>query len=529
MAPFLYAALPALLIANANPGHFTLIDLGIVLTASLIVCALFYALAATGLRTVAAGQLVPLATLMLVGWFFLYRGVQQMVSIGLGALGAHYIVIPFGIAVSAGVLWWLAHRRPLSLGLTRALTRVGFGLVVWSVLGIAVDEVQAARATERSELRRSLLQPLVNTKPAFGAAENQAPDVYLILLDERANSQVMRERFGFQGEAFEDSLRQLGFTIPALVQSNYVHTTLSLISLLSFTHLARLSDELGAEEMDPSLPDELLQENRAARFFRSRGYRFVYFPSQWWPSTRHMRHADEEVEVWSTTTLSRGLTRSDLRRNMRKLTPLWYTPLGDGSEYADYVRRTFERLKNLPATDRPRFVFAHIVSPHPPVALDPHCRAVNGPDLVRANHPLTMAAYLDQVRCLDSLVLDLAGALLTHSRRTPIILLQGDHGTSSLNYSGAPTVAEVTRAQAQERFGAFGAYLLPQSNGRLLADTVTLVNVFPSILNFYFGTDVPMKANELFMSLERNPYAFRRTDFGGGAMPSGSPSRSGRN
>jgi hypothetical protein len=512
LLPYPFAVLPALFLAAANPGKFALADLAIVLTASLTLCGLLYGLAALALRSASTRQLVPIVTLALVGWIFLYRAFQRLASESLGALGSHRVFVTVGIVITVGVMWWLTRRPLVGERLTRAFTDVGVALVVWSLLGIAVDEVQAGRAVDRSALRHRLLQPVVAVNAAAGAAGNEARDLYLILLDERANSAVMGERFGFDDRAFEDSLRQLGFTFPRLVHSNYVHTTLSLTSLLSFTHLTELPDELGAKETDPSLPNELLQENRAVRFLRSRGYRFVFFPSQWWPSTRHMRNADEEVDVWRTPSLSRALTRSDLRRNMRQLTPLEYTSLGSNIEYADYVRQTFDRLKNLPPIGTPRFVFAHIVSPHPPVALDAHCRTVNGPDLVRARHPRTMLAYMDQVRCLDSLTLDLVSALLARPRPAPIILLQGDHGTSSLNYSGVPSVDDVSLAQAQERFGAFGAYFLPGSDGRLLADTVTLVNVFPNIFNHYFGTDLPLDSNDLFMSLVRSPYGFRRIE-----------------
>ena len=70
----------------------------------------------------------------------------------------------------------------------------------------------------------------------------------------------------------------------------------------------------------------------------------------------------------------------------------------------------------------------------------------------------------------------------------------------------------VAPAQARERFGAFGAYYLPDGGGRLFSDSVTLVNVFQKVLSHYFGADIPPAPDDLYMSLERTPYDFAKLD-----------------
>jgi hypothetical protein len=102
--------------------------------------------------------------------------------------------------------------------------------------------------------------------------------------------------------------------------------------------------------------------------------------------------------------------------------------------------------------------------------------------------------------------------LIQRSSPAPIILLVGDHGSNSLRYSSAKSAETVSPAQARERFGAFGAFHLPDGGGRLFADSVTLVNVIPKVLNYYFDAAIPLAPDSLYMSLEETPYLFAPVD-----------------
>jgi hypothetical protein len=119
--------------------------------------------------------------------------------------------------------------------------------------------------------------------------------------------------------------------------------------------------------------------------------------------------------------------------------------------------------------------------------------------------------YIRQVECLNDLLLGLVTSLVQRSSPAPIILLVGDHGTNSLRYSSAKSAETVSPAQARERFGAFGAFYLPEG-GRILADSVTLVNVIPTVLNHYLGAQIPLVPDSLYMSLEQTPYLFAPVD-----------------
>lgn len=508
--PFLFAALPILNVLTENPGGATLAD--VVWLAGLIVagCLAGYAVVALANRGRWADPVVPLVVLAGVLWFYGYEAIRWVYRWARGT-PAPVVVTALVVAGAAALtivgLRALA-RRPRALDRTTAfLGLTGLLLVTWSGVRIGSDQLRARSDVRGSRLGGVLAQPVGG--PGSLAAAGPRRDIYLIILDEYANSKVLRERFGFDNSGFEDSLRQLGFTVPSLVRSNYVHTLLSLPSLLNFSHLTQIADEVGQRETDPTLANYLMENNRTAAFLKARGYRFLFFPSQWWISTQHNRNADWEFEPWSGFSLQRDLTRSDMRRVFAGRTLLRL--LGRDFSYdADHVTRTLAALAKVPEIPEPTFALAHLLNPHYPYVFASDCRVLparpmGGWDQRRRE------AYLDQLRCLNHLLLGVV-TTLQRSSPSPVILLVGDHGTSTLEYSDAESAEAVTPAQARERLGAFGAFFLPAGGDRLFPESVTLVNVIPRVLNFYFGAGIKLAPDSLYMSLEKTPYLFAPVD-----------------
>jgi hypothetical protein len=501
--PFLFAIIPILNVVSRNPGYATVSDITAVLAFVLVGCGLLYVLLAVLVRW--PRPIISWIVFLIVVWF--YAGVPLALTareIGGRALWPALMLIPAGATVALG--WWLTLRPRLLERTSTFFTLTGLFLVGWLSARVVADQVRAGSAIRHSTLVSTLARPVPVTRKGNPPAPEAGRDIYLIVLDEYANSSVLRDRFNFDNRLFEDSLRQLGFTIPKVVRSNYAHTILSLPSLLNFSHLTALTQELGSKAKDPTLPDYLLEHNRTAAFLKGEGYRFLLFPSQWWPATQHNTQADSEFEAWHGFSLGREFSRSHFRRSLNRLTVLSQVFRSTPHD-AEHVQRTLAAIKKVTTLPEPTFVFAHIMSPHYPYVLEATCRSVPEHATIRKR-----TAYVNQLQCLNRLVLDVVSTLLRESRIPPIILLQGDHGTSTLNFSWASSAAAVSAAQARERFGAFGAYYLPDDGGRLFRDTVTVVNVFQKVLSHYYGAEVAPAPDDLYMSLERAPYDFARVE-----------------
>ena len=348
--PFLFVVIPVLNVMVRNPGAATLRDVLALAFAMLVGCALVYAAAILAFRNRVEREAVPLLVSLVVALFYAYPMFRVIYNQARGDPGrlvmTGTVLLALMGAALAG-LWWLAGRPGL---LIRANTFFGvMGLLLVAFLGARVfaDQLRARSQLGNSVLARRLSQPIpLKSHPK----SEPLPDIYIVILDEYANSSVLQERFGFDNRAFEDSLRRLGFSIPTLVRSNYAQTRLSLPSLLNFSYLTDLERELDPRQTDPTLPNHLVENNRTVSFLKNRGYRFAFFPSQWWSSTERNRHADFQFSAWKGFHPGRAATRSDLRRAFVTRTPLALLH-GDHHD-ADYVKRVLGGLAQLRVRQR---------------------------------------------------------------------------------------------------------------------------------------------------------------------------------
>jgi hypothetical protein len=497
--PFLAAMVPVLFVAQQSPGYYMVGDVAVILAVLVGLTAVVYAVAALAFRGRAEGRLPALAAFLAVLWFFGFDSLARALPRAPHHL--QFAVAAAGGAVATVALFrWLARRPAVLATAATFLTLTGALLVIRSAAGIGAAELRSHERIARSALVRELARPI----PGPAAARAPKRDVYLIVLDEYANAAVLRDVLGFDNRPFEDSLRALGFYVPAAVRSNYGHTLLSLPSLLNAAHVYPLARELPPGSTDPSLATYLLGHSRVARFLQARGYRYVVFPALWWAATHTSPIADSVVQVWHGFDPDRSLTRTELRRVIRAGTPLDYLHR-DLPWDGDFVRRTLAGVARLAEDRSPVFAFAHVLSPHFPYAFDRRCRTPpRFPVQPRRD------AYLAQLQCLNGLVLAAVTRLIRESEVPPVILLQGDHGSQILGFPRAKTAEQVSARQAWERFGAFGAYYLPGGGAAAFGDTVTVVNVMGDVLRQYFGARLPREPDAEFVSVEAEPFRFKR-------------------
>jgi hypothetical protein len=503
--PFLFAIIPIIRIAAAYPGWAELDDVAVVLTTVLVACGVVYGLLLLATRR-RGERLPPLVLLGVVAGFWVYVRVATLVENRTSL--SHSVLLPLWVAATVGTIWWLVRRPALLDRAERFLTLTGGMLVAWFVLSIGVAEFRSAWAVRQSTLVRRLAEPVL-VQP--GARVGPKRDIYLIVLDEYANAEVTGRLFGFDNRVFLDSLRQLGFVVPA-VHSNYLHTFLSLPSLLNASHVAGLSGELGRRSIDRTVSDYLFEHNRAVPFLKSQGYLFAFFPSLSWEATRHNRQADLEFHARHGLDPARELTRSGLRQVLTKTSLLKFVDWGARPLVRGHVTRTFAAIAQIPKIPGPVFTFAHLMSPHGPYVFDQDCRPA--PQRAgRSRSKYEAAAYVEQIQCLNRMVLDLVTTLLRTSELPPVILLQGDHGSKTLLFDKAGTAEKITLAAAKERLGTFGAYYLPDHGSEVFGDSVTIVNVMGNVLRFYLGAALLRESDDMYLSVDPAPYAFKRVDF----------------
>ena len=129
---------------------------------------------------------------------------------------------------------------------------------------------------------------------------------------------------------------------------------------------------------------------------------------------------------------------------------------------------------------------------------------------MEADIPEQRAYYIRQVRYVDGLVLDIVTTVLRRSTTPPMILVVGDHGQRLADIGFYGHSDSISTAVVRERFGAFGAFYLPDGGEREFREPVTLVNVLGNVLRYYFHADLP-SSGKMYVSGEQ-PYLFYAVD-----------------
>jgi hypothetical protein len=190
---------------------------------------------------------------------------------------------------------------------------------------------------------------------------------------------------------------------------------------------------------------------------------------------------------------------------------------GDGlpfvPEAPELFRWKFDQIGRLAREPGPKFVFAHLLLPHEPYVFRSDCstKPLRWPRRIdEAEDRRLRVEYVDQVRCVNTLVAALVERLLRDSPQPPVIILQADHGNGRFVFGRPPAISDISREQLIERTDIFAAYYLPGGGSAELYDSISPINVFPAVLRHYFGATLPRLEDRSYYSAWATPYQFTR-------------------
>jgi hypothetical protein len=162
----------------------------------------------------------------------------------------------------------------------------------------------------------------------------------------------------------------------------------------------------------------------------------------------------------------------------------------------------FDRLPEVAAVEGPKFVFAHIISPHPPYVFD----RMGNP--VEPNHPFSLSVeshtgYVEQIQFVNQKALEMIDGILANSKSPPIIIIQGDHGPGTLIDPNS-----VEKTCLYERFSILNAYYLPEVEDEAVPMDLSPVNSFRFIFNTYFNGQYELLPNRQYFTIASQFYEF---------------------
>jgi hypothetical protein len=374
-----------------------------------------------------------------------------------------------------------SHSRPLepSNPLPAALT-LAAGVVLSANLGAAILHGPLSPAPMAGPVAPDVAALVAAT---LGARARPARDVYYLVFDGFGRPDVLRELYGVDLEPLVAGLRSKGFVVPDRGRANYAQTYPALASSLNLGYVDGAAAAVGPDATDRRILASLIDDNALMALAKRAGYEVVVIGSDYL-ATRRIGAADVCV--------CRRLESSDFEHEFLGLTPLAATrlPWWIDDQHRRHVMEAFTAIEGA-AADRPRFVFAHIVSPHPPVVFDADGRAhhidrplgglFNDGSHYRGSRADYVDGYRRQVQYLSGRLAALVDTLLQPGRPVPAIVVHGDHGPGSMLHW-----YDASRSNLDERFGIFSAYLLP--DGSQPWPTITPVNGLRLLSNATLGT-----------------------------------------
>jgi hypothetical protein len=343
---------------------------------------------------------------------------------------------------------------------------------------------------------------LAGDKEALKIDCSQRPDIYYIILDAYGRSDVLQEYYGVDNAAFLRSLRDKGFYVADAAHTNYIQTVFSVPAALDMEFIKpNPPDERGADYFT-----QLVAENKITRLLDECGYLTIAFETGF--SFTNSSIVDLR--------LSRGTGLQELEELVLADTPLgllasktnWFKPGQGYPAHRERVLFAFEQLGKLAGRPGPKFIFAHILSPHPPFVFDaegqpidpPRSYTVHDGDDFKGSTTEYVQGYAGQVPFVNRMLERTIDEILSKSPEPPIIIIQGDHGPGgSLDWHSPD------KSCLAERSAILNAYYLPGASPDALYPEITPVNSFRVVLNQYFGADLEMLPDVTFFTSHRLP------------------------
>ena len=436
-----------------------------------------------------AGLLTSLGLLLFFSYGHVYNALRSVELEGT-TLGRHRYLFPFWIVLSAAGAWLIWKRGAHAPGLTAALS-LGLGaallipLVQIFVFQAGWNSVQAA---DLPALERQDGEPL--------------PDIYYIVLDAYTSGSVLLETYELDNEPFLDELRRIGFYVAGCSQANYAQTELSMVSTLNMAYLDELIDET---KPDRSQLWPLLRHNAVRLLLEDLGYETVafetgYYWSEWEDADLYL--APDRGPLEGMSAFEATLLRSTAAWALIDALPELPAFLGRDLDRSANAHRerllfVFEQLEQLPSEAGPKFVFAHIVSPHRPFVFDSEGNPTDDDyDWAPSDIGLDRykAGYREQVQYLNGRVEQILERIISDSAVPPIIVIQGDHGPEE--------------GSSSDRMSILNALYFGDQASDALEPSISPINTFRVALAETFGADLPLLVDRSYFSTYGEPFEY---------------------
>jgi hypothetical protein len=494
--PFLFAAASVLLLLSSNLSQATFAHVSPTMASVLAFALMAYLVSAALLRRFDVRAAV-MASVWVIGALF-YAGLFTELNRLLGGdyplVRSLVVTVPLLLALSV-----VAARMPHALVRTAHLVLTGIALVMCASPALKAATYEwnnrAARTVYDAE-RAAAGFPEIASSGLPAPTSAPPPDIYHFVFDRYTSEEILARHFDLDDSATGKFLEARGFRVVRSAYANYHRTAHSLASTFYMDYLDLLNDPARVAGRNWRPLHQMLGDHRVARFLKARGYRFKQYGS-WWAGTfrnpvadRNRPHGFSEFNMlYLRYTILRPLFQV-LPRTSLTMRLDW-----DNGQ-CQRVAAQVEEIKSIGDRDYPLYVFSHILVPHGPYNFATDGRCLSGEESDARGE---RQGYIDQVVYASRIIQDLVTQLHAENRRPSIIIIQSDEGPFPDRDDSVPW-HEAPVEELRIKTGILNAYFFPGGDYSQIEEGITPVNSYRALFNTYFGTDLPMLPDRVFVS-----------------------------
>ncbi|MDR3575011.1 MAG: hypothetical protein P4L50_14215 [Anaerolineaceae bacterium] len=449
-----------------------------------------------------AGLVAAVLAIAFISYGQLYSYLRLTPVLGL-SLGKHRLLVIVYLALLALALWWVIKKLKDLSQATMFFNSLAILLIALPIFQIGYHYVHIAsmppaktNATASSTTTASDLKYTGTTPP---------PDIYYIILDAHTREDMLVKNFNYDNSDFVNGLQSLGFYVAKCAMSNYAQTRISLPSSLNMEYLQDNFPTSTTEEMF----EKVIINSKVRAELEGMGYQTVSTENTHFDFTNAAHYIPEPqnyflspyLHPFEAMLLSDSALKLPIDLNpafMKNFLSPVSAPVLDHYQIQTWIIGELPKLASYPS---PKFVFVHVEVPHPPMVFNVDGSMLTDPGFTDGGYvqPLNqdyyVRGYVDQVKFVDSRILQDMKEILANSKTPPVIIIQGDHGEPwGINF---------------DRMTILNAYYLPGLDySKALYPSITPVNSFRVVFDQYFHGNFPLLPDKTYFSQRATLWSF---------------------
>jgi len=341
------------------------------------------------------------------------------------------------------------------------------------------------------------------------------PNFYYIVLDGYASNSSLKKYLNFDNSNFIHELNKIGFKVQDSATSNYSRTIFSLTSTLNLNYIQNfIKPKFNQTKLNVYLAD-----NYVSHYLKSIGYNYYLFDSGF-----GLKDTYDKNHILITTNkynfLNKVISSSDndvfnllINNSILVVLNTNFFSKFTINMYASKILNVYNRLPQIARFKEKKFVFAHIISPHPPFIFDRTGNIVfNGKydPSYRGNFNWSPSSYIEQLKFINIKTIKVLKEIIENDKNMKVIIVQGDHGSRTQEET---FILDNDQNWVQEHFSILNAVYISNegsSKNKIYQNwDQSSVNTFRILFNEYFESDFQILKNRKYFSDLKGNYEFK--------------------